>query len=436
MTKTDSILWFRKNLRIHDNPALLAASKSSKRLLCVFIYDEVIHYQQHGIESLGPYRAEFLWNSLLDLRQSLQALGNDLLILKGNASVVLKELVEKTGARTLYAPYECGYCERLQDNAIKQFCDLKLVGGATLLNINDLPTDPATLPNSYIIFRRLIEKNWEAGTSTVADCCESPTKLPEVLPMPQLEDITENPVADSRPVSAKAVLNFKGGEQAGLQRLNDFMWEGTALESYKQTRNQSLGSDYSSKLSPWIANGCLSARFVYHEIRRYEAERLSNESTHWMICELLWRDYYHFSSIKHGADLFLHDGAQGPNCSKRPVNKTNKTKAQNWCNAKTGQPFIDAHMTELLETGYMSNRGRQCVSAYFVRTLGLDWRLGASWFEHFLLDFEPCNNYGNWNFQAGIGHDSKNLRNFDVEVEAKRYDPNGSYQAYWLDSAE
>ena len=89
-------------------------------------------------------------------------------------------------------------------------------------------------------------------------------------------------------------------------------------------------------------------------------------------------------------------------------------------------------MKELLETGYLSNRARQCSSAYFVKEMGADWRLGASWFEHLLVDFEPCNNYGNWNFQSGIGHDVKKLANFSIDLEAQRYDPEQTYQNYWL----
>ena len=114
-----NILWFRKNLRLHDNPALLRASESSERLICVFVYDEVIHYEQHGVQSLGPYRANFLWESLVALRGALQKLGNELIILKGDAADVLKDLVTQTNAKKIFAP------------------------------------------NSYIWFRRMIETNWD-----------------------------------------------------------------------------------------------------------------------------------------------------------------------------------------------------------------------------------------------------------------------------------
>ena len=427
-----NILWFRKNLRIHDNPALLHASNSSERLICVFIYDEAIHYEQHGVQSLGPYRAQFLWDSLTELRQSLRDLGNDLIILKGNASEVLQTLFNQTDAKTIIASHECGYCEQLQETAVKKFCTLEIVGGTTLLDINTLPSEPASLPNSYILFRRIIETNWNEQPWAVLACCDSPKQLPSLPPNIALNSIVTNPVEDSRNASGKAVMPFIGGEQAALDRIQAFFWNGDGLENYKETRNQLLGSDYSSKLSPWLANGCLSPRFVYHEVLKFEKERVQNESTRWLTCQLLWRDYYQFASYKHGADLYLGGGMRGQNCSKKKISITQSEKAQNWCRGKTGQRFVDANMTELLETGYMSNRGRQSVALYLVRNLGQDWRIGASWFEHYLLDFEPCNNYGNWNFQAGVGQDIKKSNGFKIIEEAGKHDPQGIYQDYWL----
>lgn len=429
-----NILWFRKNLRIHDNPALLKASESSERLVCVFVYDEIIHYEQHGVESLGPYRASFLWESLVSLRKALKELGNDLIILKGDAAEVLQALTEETNAKTIFAQHEGGYCEQLQETAITKLCELQIVGGTTLLDIDTLPSEPASLPNSYILFRRIIEENWDKQPWAISRCCDTPKNLPLQPENLITAGLEENPVEDSRPQSQKAAFTFKGGEEAALERLNSFIWNENGLENYKETRNQLLGENYSSKLSPWLANGCLSPRFVYHEIRKFEKERLENESTRWLICQLLWRDYYHFATYKHGSDLFLGGGMRGQSSSKKKISISQTEKIQNWCQGNTGQRFVDANMKELLETGYMSNRGRQSVALYLVRDLGQDWRLGASWFEHYLLDFEPSNNYGNWNFQAGIGHDIRKSNGFKINEEAKRHDPEGAYQDYWLGS--
>ena len=429
-----NILWFRKNLRTDDNPALLRASESSGNLICVFIYDEVIHYEQHGVQSLGPYRAKFLWDSLIELRESLQEMGSDLIILKGDAAKVLETLIDETGARTVITQHECGYCEQLQETAVKKLCTLEIIGGTTLLDINALPSEPASLPNSYVLFRRIIESNWDDQPWAVPACCKRPEKLPPQPENLNIQSLKINPSPDCREASPKAVMAFRGGEKAAHERINAFMSSENGLENYRETRNHLLGSNYSSKLSPWLANGCLSARQVYHVIRKFEKEHLQNESTRWLICQLLWRDYYHFAAYKHGSDLFLGGGMRGQSCSKRKISISQSESIKKWCYGKTGQRFVDANMTELLETGYISSRGRQSVAVYLVRDLGLDWRLGASWFEHYLVDFEPCNNYGNWNFQAGIGHDIKKSNSFKIADQAHKYDPEGLYQHYWLGS--
>lgn len=431
MSKTN-ILWFRKDLRIHDNRTLLHASKHSDKLVCVFIYDEIIHYKQHGVESLGPYRAQFLWESLISLKQSLKALGNDLIILQGDAAENLQTLKSEVCADTIFTQYESGYCEQQQDKMVSRFSHLEYIGMGTLLTHKQLPFNKQTLPNNYIIFRRLIEDQWKQQKSLVSACCESPTSLPPVPDTLNTVSLTSNPAKESKNQSDLAPLQFRGDEQSGIDRVQQFIWDSTGLETYRDTHNQLLGANASSKLSPWIANGSLSVRYIYQEIRKFEKERVENDSTRWLICELLWRDFFHFNALKHGSNLFLKGGIQSPSSSRRAIHIETCDQVQQWCKGQTGNSFLDACMKELLETGYLSSRGRQCLSAYFVKKMGADWRLGASWFEHLLIDFDPCNNYGNWNFQSGIGHDVKKLANFCINQEAKRYDPDGTYQNYWL----
>lgn len=431
MSKTN-ILWFRRDLRVHDNRTLLHASEHSDKLVCVFIYDEIIHYKQHGVDSLGPYRANFLWESLSSLKTSLKQLGNDLLILKGDAVKILNTLKSEICADTIFTQYECGYCEQMQDKAVSKFSHLQYIGIGTLLTQKQLPFNKDTLPNNYIVFRRLIENKWAEHEYTVTPCSEPPKSLPPIPDSLQTKSLKNNPTEHCKKQDERAPYLFKGDEQSALDRVKQFIWGGTGLENYRDTCNQLLGADFSSKLSPWIANGSLSVRYVYHEIRKFEQKHVENESTRWAICELLWRDFFHFNALKHGSSLFTKGGIQSPSSSKRAIDIEKCEYAQKWCKGETGHPFIDACMTELLTTGYLSNRARYCVSAFFVKKMGSDWRLGASWFEHLLIDFDPCNNYGNWNFQSGIGHDVKKLANFCIDQEAKRYDPDQIYQDYWL----
>jgi deoxyribodipyrimidine photo-lyase len=165
------------------------------------------------------------------------------------------------------------------------------------------------------------------------------------------------------------VLTFSGGERAALSRLRHYFWESEALSRYKQTRNGLLGPDYSSKLSPWLANGSVSPRTVYREVRRYERERAKNDSTYWFIFELTWRT------------------------------------------GDTGRGFIDANMREIAAKGFMSNRGRQNVASFLARDLEVNWVMGAEYFESMLIDYDPASNYGNWTYTVGVGTDPRELLN-------------------------
>ena len=168
---------------------------------------------------------------------------------------------------------------------------------------------------------------------------------------------------------------------------------------------------------------------VYHELKRYEAERGANESTYWLFFELLWRDFFRFMGKKHGSKIFQIGGTRGV---ADPRWKNDPDLLQSWIDGKTGIPFVDANMLELKHTGFMSNRGRQNVASYLVKDLGVNWQMGAEYFESVLIDYDVCSNWGNWNYVAGVGSDPREDRYFNMETQAKRYDPNGEYVRHWL----
>jgi deoxyribodipyrimidine photo-lyase len=103
-----------------------------------------------------------------------------------------------------------------------------------------------------------------------------------------------------------------------------------------------------------------------------------------------------------------------------------------WQTGNTGFPLVDANMRELADTGFMSNRGRQNVASFLTKNLGIDWRMGAEWFESRLIDYDPCSNWGNWNYTAGIGNDARGFRFFNINKQAQDYDPLGEYVKHWL----
>ena len=214
-----------------------------------------------------------------------------------------------------------------------------------------------------------------------------------------------------------------------------------------------LGGDYSTKLSPWLALGCLSPRWLYHELKRYEAKRVANKSTYWIAFELLWRDFYHFFALKHGTRIFFEFGITGKAMTWNPdvevrihpvLASTGQPGAElhpqphvaavqvfeRWKAGQTGLPLVDANMRELAATGFMSNRGRQNVASYLVLDLGVDWRLGAAWFEHQLLDHDVASNWGNWVAAAGLT--GGRVNKFNILKQSKDYDPAGDYVRTWL----
>jgi deoxyribodipyrimidine photo-lyase len=222
---------------------------------------------------------------------------------------------------------------------------------------------------------------------------------------------------------------FSGGSAAAWDRLDHYLWDTEHITTYKETRNGMLGADFSSKFSAFLALGCISAREIYAEIKRFEHQITSNESTYWLYFELLWREYFQWIALKHGRDLFLQGGLQPAKPKKNFRNK----HFEMWKNGTTGDPLVDANMRELAATGFMSNRGRQNVASYLVHDLHLDWRYGAAWFEAMLIDHDPASNYGNWLYIAGVGNDPRPFRKFNTAFQAERYDPQGEYVNTWLD---
>ena len=157
----------------------------------------------------------------------------------------------------------------------------------------------------------------------------------------------------------------------------------------------------------------------------YEDDVESNESTYWLIFELLWRDYFRFIAMQHGDRIWHETGLKD---ARNPVTH-HPLQWKDWCTGNTKSAYVNANMHELRLTGFMSNRGRQNVASYAIHDMGLDWRACAAWFERWLIDFDPCSNTGNWLYVAGIGNDPRPQRKFDVDWQAERYDPDGGVPA-------
>jgi deoxyribodipyrimidine photo-lyase len=189
-----------------------------------------------------------------------------------------------------------------------------------------------------------------------------------------------------------------------------------------------VGADYSSKFSAWLAQGCMSPRSIYAEIKKYESKIIANESTYWLFFELLWREYFRWILLKYGNHFYQKKGIQK---NKSQDTQHDILKFESWKNGTTGHKFIDANMRELNLTGFMSNRGRQNVASYLCHNLKLDWRYGAAYFEQELIDYDVACNWCNWAYVAGVGNDPRPNRVFNIDKQANDYDPTYKYRNIW-----
>lgn len=430
--KRSAIVWFRNDLRVHDNEALVNALRMADEVIPVYVFDERVYKGKtsFGFPKTGRFRAQFALESVEDLRGQLRRLGSDLLVRIGKPEDILAEMVRK---------HQCSWvvCNRertkeevtVQDALEKNLWDsgveLIYTRGKMLYYTQDLPAPVQHTPDIFTQFRK--ENEYITPVRLPLPEPVSMPRLPydaEPGNLPQLTDFGHEAITPH----PNSVLVFKGGETAGLERLRHYLWETDAIATYKETRNGLIGSDYSSKFSPWLSMGCLSPKMVYAELKRYETERVKNESTYWLFFELLWRDFFRLMGKKHECRIFMKGGPQ--NKTGRSL-KNNTELFQQWAEGRTGVPFIDANMRELAATGWMSNRGRQNVASFLVRDLKVNWQMGAEYFESLLLDYDPCSNWGNWNYVAGIGSDPREDRYFNILTQAKNYDPEGDYVRLW-----
>ncbi len=426
-----AILWFRNDLRLHDHEPLEKLVQSAHEILPVYCLDPR-HWEKSpmGFIKTGKYRTRFLLESLQDLRAQLQVLGSDLLVMHGKPEDILPQVAEKYQCEAVFGHKEIMHQEiqvekKLEEKLFKAGIAMELFWGSTLYHLEDLPMPVQSLPEVFTVFRKEVEKFSRVRNIIPAPKGITSIPLEDYAEIPTLSDMGFEPWEED----SRAVLKFEGGETAGKDRLDSYFWEGDHLKVYKETRNGLLGADYSSKFSAWLAMGCLSPRWIYHEVKKYEKQRKKNQSTYWLIFELIWRDYFKFIGKKHGDNLFRITGIQDVTIK----GKVDWKLFDCWKNGKTGVPFVDANMREIYHTGFMSNRGRQNVASFLVKDMGLDWRMGAEYFESILVDYDVCSNWGNWNYVSGVGNDPRKHRYFNVISQGNRYDPKGEYIRHWLE---
>jgi len=427
------IVWFRNDLRVKDNVTLTKALQSGKEVLPVYCFDpRMFDKTKLGIPKTGYYRAKFLTEAVKDLRDNLRELGADLIVLQGKPEEEVIHFAEKYEAQAIYFSEEVTSEERNVDKLLESSAWGKGIvtesfWQSTLYHMDDLPFPVNQLPEVFTQFRKSVEKMSELRAEYPSPISITYPGKEVIFSSGEIPKLNKFGLEQPLP-SFSSVLSFEGGERAGLRRIQSYFWEKDLLKNYKQTRNGLIGTEFSSRFSAWLAIGCISPRTIYYEVKRYEKERKKNDSTYWLIFELIWRDYFRLISKKHGDRIFQLSGI------KNQMDSWSRDSFQfeRWCHGKTGVPFVDANMRELNQTGFMSNRGRQNVASFLVNDLGIDWTWGASYFESKLVDYDVCSNWGNWMYVAGVGNDPRENRYFNILRQGKNYDKNGDYVRIWI----
>jgi deoxyribodipyrimidine photo-lyase len=425
-----ALVWFKTDLRLHDNETLIKAMSQYDEIIPVYCFDDN-HFKttNFGLKKTGSFRAQFLIESLIDLDCNLRKVGSGLVVVKGCPEIKLLELVKQYDVKKVFSKAEVAFEEIETQKKVEQAlnntnCNFETVSTNTLYHPDDLPFTLDKIPFIFTDFRKQVE-----AKSSVRKIFSKPTSINspviEAIELPTMEQLG----LKSCVVDCRAAFTFIGGETEAQKRLKQYTFESKSISTYKHTRNGMIGVNYSSKFSAALSMGCLSAIDIYNEVKDYELKYGSNESTYWLIFELIWRDYFYFMMKKYPYQYFTKNGIKKPIPNQKSHNKIVFKK---WINGHTENDFINANMLELKYTGFMSNRGRQNVASYLCHDLKLDWRYGAAYFEEQLIDYDVSSNWCNWAYIAGVGNNPRNNAVFNVEKQADEYDKNKSYRNLWL----
>ncbi len=404
------LYWVRNDLRLQDNLSLNAFLEECQEGLIVWCPTK-------SNSRAGMHRQEFLEDSLFHFNSSLKLLGQHLHIAENNAAVEFEKIVRQFSIEKIYFSSLSSQEEKSEEEKVIKIClsyniDYFSSDQETLINERDLPFELENMPYIFSDFRKKVELNLKI---------HAPLSLTikRNLPLQQFNYVSKFKVHPG--------LIFHGGEDAALRRVHYYFGESMAIHTYKETRNGMLNSNDSSRLSPWLSLGILSPKTIIHELRLFESDHGANESTYWLLFELLWRDYLKFFSRKFKKQIFLEDGIKR---GKHYISEKNQQLFSQWSLGKTPEVFINANMNELNHTGWMSNRGRQNVASYFVHQLKLPWIWGAAYFETQLIDYDCDLNWGNWLYLSGNGSDPRS-RIFNIKRQAEVYDKESLYQKKW-----
>lgn len=406
-----SLHWFINDLRLPDNPALCRAAMAD-RLICLYVIDpRWFRPGRQQLPSMGEKRRTFLLQSLADLDRRLRTLGQQLLVLEGHPESLIPELVRRYRVNRLTVNEVCTVNEYRTLASIDNACHSLVVdtfAGNQLLSSRY--RGHREFPLGFSQFRKQVE----------------PLECRPIMAAPP--SLPATPLPPTQPVSLVSPGSgaFAGGETFAQVQLGK-VFDGMLPRHYKSNRDALDQWDGSTKLSPWLALGCISPVQVWWRLLHWQDTHGFCESSYWVGFELLWREFFHHLAREQGTTLFRFGGLH----NKRPLTSFYPSRFKAWCEGSTPEPLVNAIMKQLRCSGFISNRARQIAASYLVNELAVDWRYGAAWFEYQLIDYDAAVNWGNWQYIAGVGVDPRGGRRFNMDLQRARFDPDGEYVARW-----
>ncbi len=411
MAATTALVWLRRDLRVHDHPALSAALEQADTVIPVFCVDERLLSGRHAS---GP-RIRFMLECLAELRDALARRGGGLVVVRGRPERELARLASATGARSLHFSFDVGNFARRRDGGV--VTALRAVGAEAVAhpgvfafeNPRALATGAGTPYTVFTPFHRAWEKR------RARPVLPAPERLPG---LPDCVDPGTVPTPEDLGAGAPLDAALPGGEAAG--RAAAEAWFASPVEGYGRTRDLPGDERGVSHLSPYLRFGAVSARELEARCTGGGDGRQAFRR------QLAWRDF-------HGYVLH-HFPANGRLEFQERYRGTirwrdNQAAFKAWCDGRTGVPLVDAGMRQLLREGWMHNRVRMVVGSFLTKDLGIDWRRGEAHFMRLLLDGDPASNNGNWQWIASTGTDPAPVfrRLLSPTRQQERFDPDGVY---------
>lgn len=396
------LVWFRNDLRLHDNEVLLEAIQKADVVIPIYCFDpRYYRLNKYGNKNTGVLRAQFTLETVQALKDSLIALESDLMTFFGLPEEVIPRLVSKYEVDEVYHHREVAHRETIVSEKVEASLwqtnkiNLKHFIGHTMYHKEDLPFPVKDIPDSFSIFKKKVERE-----SSVRVALESP----QAIISPQHLEQTHIPTLEELGFSNEEIASIHSKELVGGEQNGLFYLEKLNQADYQGFHDFTL-------ITPYIALGALSPMYVYHRLNQSYSIKNKKRQDYRISC-LLWRDYFRFM-LKKYPNVYFNGHKKQP---QQVEPQDNRQAIEDWKSAKTGNAFIDEAIGILKSTGNLPYTVRQILGLYVVQETTGSWLEGASFFEEHLLDYTPSTTYGLWAHIAGVGTSPKD--NLSVSWES------------------